>query len=239
MTSQTNLCLNKFLAQAGVCSRRKADDLIRFNHVKINDVIITVPYTKVSKCDIVKVRDEIVGLEKKIYILLNKPKNTISTVSDINERKTVLDIFKPTIKERLYPVGRLDRDTTGLLLMTNDGDFTQRLAHPKFNVKKVYRVTLSRSVSPRDMHLLLRGVKLEDGFMKADEAYYPTDKKSVVCIAIHSGQNHIVKRLFQELNYHVTHLDRSNYAGLTKRSLPQGEWRYLTNDEVRRLLKQK
>lgn len=229
------ITLNKFLAQAGFCSRRKATDLIKNKKVTVNHIVTTEPYTKIKSHDMVCVENKEVILEKKIYILLNKPKNTISAAKDINSRKTVVDILKPAIQERIYPVGRLDRNTTGLLVMTNDGDLSQKLAHPKYNVTKVYQVTTDRSIRKKDVFTLLRGVALDDGFMKADDIHFPSLKKNIVCIAIHSGKNHIVKRLFKHLHYQVTKLDRINYAGLTKLGIQQGQWRHLTSEEITQL----
>lgn len=230
------ICLNKFIAQAGVCSRRKATDLIKQGHVTINGVCTKEPYTKVTEQDTITVHNKIIKLEKKIYILLNKPKNSISAVTDINNRRTVIDLLPKNIQERLYPVGRLDRDTTGLLLLTNDGDFAQQLAHPKFNVTKVYKVTTNRNITKKDVFTLLRGVQLEDGFMKADEIFYPSKHKNIISVAIHSGKNHIVKRLFKHLNYKVIKLDRTHYGCLNKKNLPIGTWRYLQEDEKKELL---
>lgn len=230
------MCLNKFIAQSGICSRRKADDLIKQGKVTVNGVKTTAPYTKVTEQDTITVNNKVIQLEAKKYILLNKPKNSISAVSDINGRRTVIDILPDHIKERLYPVGRLDRDTTGLLLLTNDGDFAQKLAHPKFNVSKVYKVTTDKNITRKDIYTLLRGVKLEDGFMKADEIFYPSKHKNIISVAIHSGKNHIVKRLFKYLNYKVVKLDRTHYGTLTKKNLRVGEWRHLNHDEKKELL---
>ena len=173
--------------------------------------------------------------EKKIYILLNKPKNVICTVSDENNRKTITDLFAGVFKERLYPIGRLDRSTTGLIIMTNDGDLTQRLAHPKYEVPKMYQVTSDQSISKSLLETLVAGVPLEDGFMKVDEASYPTSSKKIVNVTIHSGKNHIVRRLFEELGHPDIKLDRFSYAGFTKEKLRTGEWRHLTTQEVETL----
>lgn len=233
MTKNSEISLNKYIAHAGYCSRRVATDLIKNGKVQINGIIVTTPFTVVKHKDRVTVNNDPIIPEKKVYILLNKPKNVICTVSDENNRKTVTDLFLGLFKERLYPIGRLDRITTGLIIMTNDGDLTQRLAHPKYEVPKIYQVTSKLPITKSTLDTLLAGVPLEDGFMKVDEAYYTTaSSKKIVNIAIHSGKNHIVRRLFEELGHLDIKLDRFSYAGLTKDKLRTGDWRHLTSQEV-------
>ncbi len=232
MTTNSLPALSKYIAQAGYCSRRQATELIKTGKVTINGIKITTPFTPVQPKDVVIVDKNQISVAQKIYILLNKPKNLVFTVSDEKNRKTVSDVFTPYFAERLYPIGRLDRSTTGLLIMTNDGELTQRLCHPKYEVSKTYQVSSENSITKSTLETLLNGVPLEDGFMKVDEAYYPTPSKKVVTVVIHSGKNHIVRRLFEELGHPDIKLDRSAYAGLTKKGLRTGEWRHLTQEEV-------
>jgi len=227
--------LSKYIAQAGYCSRRQATELIKSGKVTVNGKIVTTPFTIVEKNDVVYVEKNQIIAAKKIYILFNKPKNLVCSVSDEKNRKTVSDIFTPFFSERLYPIGRLDRSTTGLLIMTNDGQLTQRLSHPKYEVAKLYQVSSELAITKATLDTLINGVPLEDGFMKVDQAYYPTSSKKVVCVVIHSGKNHIVRRLFAELGYPDIKLDRSEYAGLTKKGLRTGEWRNLTEQEIKTL----
>lgn len=228
--------LNKFLANAGVCSRREADDFIQAGVVTVNGEVVTELGTKVLRTDIVKFHEEPVSLEKKVYVLLNKPKDYVTTSDDPQQRKTVMDLVKDACPERIYPVGRLDRNTTGVLLLTNDGDLASKLTHPKFLKKKIYHVYLDRNVTARDLQQIAEGVTLDDGEIKADEVQYadPVDKKQVG-IEIHSGKNRIVRRIFESLGYKVLKLDRVQFAGLTKKNLRRGDWRYLTEEEVGRL----
>lgn len=232
MTTNSEITLNKYIAHAGYCSRRVATDLIKNGKVRINGIQVKTPFTIVKATDLVTVENNPITPEKKVYILLNKPKNVICTVSDENNRKTITDLFAGVFKERLYPIGRLDRSTTGLIIMTNDGDLTQRLAHPKYEVPKMYQVTSEISIPKSLLETLVTGVPLEDGFMKVDEASYPTSSKKIVNVTIHSGKNHIVRRLFEELGHPDIKLDRFSYAGLTKEKLRTGEWRHLTTQEV-------
>jgi len=239
MTTHLHPALSKYISQAGYCSRRQATEFIKQGKVKINGNVVTTPFTQVMPHDLVTVQGQQINPVAKIYILFNKPKNLVCTLADDKNRKTVSDVFKPYFEERLYPIGRLDRATTGLLIMTNDGDLTQRLSHPKYEVQKIYKVTSNDfNISQKSIEKLLEGITLEDGFMKVDEAYYPTESKKVVCIAIHSGKNQIVRRLFKELGYDDIKLDRINYAGLTKKDLPVGAWRHLTKQEVTALYQQ-
>ncbi|MDE6013023.1 MAG: rRNA pseudouridine synthase [Prevotella sp.] len=228
--------LNKFLANAGVCSRREADDFIQAGVVTVNGEVVTELGTKVLRTDVVKFHEEPVSLEKKVYVLLNKPKDYVTTSDDPQQRKTVMDLVKDACPERIYPVGRLDRNTTGVLLLTNDGDLASKLTHPKFLKKKIYHVYLDHNVTARDLQQIAEGVTLDDGEIKADEVQYadPVDKKQVG-IEIHSGKNRIVRRIFESLGYKVLKLDRVQFAGLTKKNLRRGDWRYLTEEEVGRL----
>ncbi len=230
--------LNKYLANAGVCSRREADEFIQAGVVKVNGQTVTELGTKVHRGDNVLFHDQLVSIERKIYILLNKPKDCVTTVDDPQERKTVMDYIKGACKERVYPVGRLDRNTTGVLLLTNDGEMASRLTHPRFLKKKIYHARLDRAVSAEDLQKLLDGVNIgeEDGdIVRADEVSYVNDDKTQVGIEIHSGRNRVVRRMFDALGYRVTKLDRVQFAGLTKKRLRRGDWRFLTEKEVNML----
>ncbi len=228
--------LNKFLANAGVCSRREADEFIQAGVVSVNGTVVTELGTKVLRTDEVKFHDAPVTPEKKVYVLLNKPKDYVTTSDDPQQRKTVMDLVKGACPERIYPVGRLDRNTTGVLLLTNDGDLASKLTHPKFLKKKIYHVYLDKNVTAHDMQQIAEGIVLNDGEIKADDIQYadPVDKKQVG-IEIHSGKNRIVRRIFEHLGYRVSKLDRVQFAGLTKKNLRRGDWRYLTEEEVDRL----
>ena len=225
--------LNKFLANAGVCSRREADEFIQAGVVTVNGKVVTELGTKVLRTDDVKFHDQTVKMEKKVYVLLNKPKDTVTTSDDPQQRKTVMDLVKNACPERIYPVGRLDRNTTGVLLLTNDGDLASKLTHPKFLKKKIYHVFLDKNVTAHDMQQIATGITLDDGEVHADAIEYasPTDK-SQVGIEIHSGKNRIVRRIFESLGYRVVKLDRVQFAGLTKKNLRRGDWRFLTEKEV-------
>lgn len=225
--------LNKYLANAGVCSRREADDFIKAGVVKVNGKTATELGTKVKRGDNVLFHDQLVNIERKIYILLNKPKDCVTTVDDPQERKTVMDYVKNACRERIYPVGRLDRNTTGVLLLTNDGELATRLMHPKYLKKKIYHARLDRAVSAEDLQKLLDGVNIGDDIeVHADEANYVNDDKTQVGIEIHSGRNRVVRRMFDALGYKVMRLDRTQFAGLTKKRLRRGDWRFLTDKEV-------
>ena len=230
------LRLNKFLANAGICSRREADEFIQAGVVTVNGEVVTELGTKVLRTDEVKFHDQPVTIEKKVYVLLNKPKDYVTTSDDPQQRKTVMDLVKNACPERIYPVGRLDRNTTGVLLLTNDGDLASKLTHPKYLKKKIYHVYLDKNVTAHDLQQIAEGIQLEDGEIKADDVQYahPTDKKQVG-IEIHSGKNRIVRRIFEALGYRVQKLDRVQFAGLTKKNLKRGDWRYLTEEEVDRL----
>ena len=227
------LRLNKFLANAGVCSRREADEFIQAGVVTVNGEVVTELGTKILRTDEVKFHDTPVSLEKKVYVLLNKPKDYVTTSDDPQQRKTVMDLVKDVCPERIYPVGRLDRNTTGVLLLTNDGDLASKLTHPKFLKKKVYHVHLDKNLTSHDMDQIREGITLEDGEIKADAVEYADERdKSQVGIEIHSGKNRIVRRIFESLGYRVTKLDRVQFAGLTKKNLRRGDWRFLTEKEV-------
>ena len=228
--------LNKFLANAGVCSRREADEFIQAGVVTVNGEVVTELGTKVLRTDEVRFHDQPVTMEKKVYVLLNKPKDYVTTSDDPQQRKTVMDLVKNACPERIYPVGRLDRNTTGVLLLTNDGDLASKLTHPKFLKKKIYHVYLDKAVTAHDMQQIAEGITLDDGDIKADAIEYASDTdKKQVGIEIHSGKNRIVRRIFESLGYKVTKLDRVQFAGLTKKNVRRGDWRYLTEEEVDRL----
>ena len=230
------LRLNKFLANAGVCSRREADEFIQAGVVSVNGEIVTELGTKILRTDVVKFHDQPVNIEKKVYVLLNKPKDYVTTSDDPQQRKTVMDLVKNACPERIYPVGRLDRNTTGVLLLTNDGDLASKLTHPKYLKKKIYHVYLDKNITAHDLQQIAEGIQLDDGEIKADDVQYadPIDKKQVG-IEIHSGRNRIVRRIFESLGYKVLKLDRVQFAGLTKKNVRRGDWRYLTEEEVDRL----
>ena len=225
--------LNKYLANAGVCSRREADEFIQAGVVKVNGEIVTELGTKVKRSDEVHFHDQLVSIEKKVYILLNKPKDYVTTSDDPQNRKTVMDLVKGACRERIYPVGRLDRNTTGVLLLTNDGELATKLTHPGFMKKKIYHVYLDKNVTAADMKQIADGIELEDGEIHADAIEYAseTDRKQVG-IEIHSGRNRIVRRIFEHLGYKVIRLDRVYFAGLTKKNVRRGDWRFLTEKEV-------
>ena len=228
--------LNKFLANAGICSRREADEFITAGVVSVNGEVVTELGAKIKRTDEVKFHDEPVSIERKTYILLNKPKDCVTTSDDPQERKTVMDFVKGACKERIYPVGRLDRNTTGVLLLTNDGDLASKLTHPKYLKKKIYHVYCDKNVTKADLDQIAAGVTLDDGEIHADAISYASETdKSQVGIEIHSGKNRIVRRIFESLGYKVIKLDRVYFAGLTKKGLRRGDWRYLTEQEVNML----
>ena len=228
--------LNKFLANAGICSRREADEFITAGVVSVNGEVVTELGTKIKRTDEVKFHDEPVSIERKTYILLNKPKDCVTTSDDPQERKTVMDFVKGACKERMYAVGRLDRNTTGVLLLTNDGDLASKLTHPKYLKKKIYHVYCDKNVTKADLDQIAAGVTLDDGEIHADAISYASETdKSQVGIEIHSGKNRIVRRIFESLGYKVIKLDRVYFAGLTKKGLRRGDWRYLTEQEVNML----
>lgn len=229
--------LNKYIAHAGVCGRREAAELVKEGKVTVNGDKVFEPGYKVTQKDKVIVKGKQVFLQKNaVYILLNKPKDYITTANDPQGRKTVLDIIKGATPERVYPVGRLDRNTTGVLILTNDGELAQKLTHPSFEVKKIYEVTLDKPVAKKDLESILSGITLEDGFVQADSVGYADDKnKNIVGIEIHSGRNRIVRRIFEHLGYDVKGLDRVMFANLTKKNVDRGKWRFLNEKEVRLL----
>jgi len=231
-TSDGTVRLNKYIANAGICSRREADKLIEAGVVKVNGETVTTLGYKVKPTDIVEVEGQKIKNEKKVYILLNKPKDYLTTTKDPQNRKTVMELIKDAVKERVFPVGRLDRQTTGLLLFTNDGELADKLMHPKSNVPKLYHVILDKNFSGSDFEKLIKGIELEDGFIKPDALSYVMGKKNELGIQIHSGKNRIIRRMFEHLGYDVIKLDRVMYAGLTKKNLPRGKWRFLTEKEV-------
>ena len=227
---------NKFLSNSGLCSRRMADQYIAAGRVKVNGAVISELGSQVLPTDQVMVDDKPVSLEAKVYVLLNKPKNCVTTLTDPEGRRTVMDLVHNACTERIYPIGRLDRNTTGILLLTNDGDLAVRLMHPAFRKKKIYEVALDKEVTVEHMQMIAHGFELEDGEIHADAISYITGQThDKVGIEIHSGRNRIVRRIFEHLGYRVVHLDRVYYAGLTKKDLPRGRWRYLTPEEVRYL----
>lgn len=224
--------LNKFLSNAGVCSRREADMLIQTGVVTVNGEIIQELGYKVKPTDVIKYDGESIRPENKRYVLLNKPKGFITTMDDPLGRKTVMGLVRKACKERVYPVGRLDRETTGLLLFTNDGDLAKKLTHPRFKASKLYHVTLDKPVKLEHLELLLKGIQLEDGTTVYDQAHYVKEKSNEVGVELHSGKNRIVRRTFEALGYQVEKLDRVRFAGLTKKDLPRGMYRHLTEAEV-------
>lgn len=225
--------LNKYMSNAGLCSRREADEFIQQGLVKVNGEVVTELGTKITAKDVVEYDDKVVTLESKCYILLNKPKDCVTTSDDPNGRLTVMDLVKGACNERIYPVGRLDRNTTGVLLLTNDGDLASKLTHPKYVKKKIYHVWCDKDIAEDDMQRIADGIELEDGPIHADAISYATETdRNQAGIEIHSGRNRIVRRIFESLGYHVTKLDRVYFAGLTKKNLPRGRWRYLTQEEV-------
>ncbi len=225
--------LNKYMANSGICSRREADEFIQQGLVKVNGEVVTALGTNITHSDVVEYDDKVVALQRKCYVLLNKPKDCVTTSDDPNGRLTVMDIVKDACKERIYPVGRLDRNTTGVLLLTNDGDLASKLTHPKYVKKKIYHVWTDRDISEEDMQRIADGIELEDGPIQPDAISYATETdRNQAGIEIHSGRNRIVRRIFEHLGYRVTKLDRVYFAGLTKKNLPRGRWRYLTQEEV-------
>jgi 23S rRNA pseudouridine2605 synthase len=227
--------LNRYIANAGICSRREADDLISSGQISVNGKIITEMGYKVRPTDVVKYGKKALNPEKMVYILINKPKDYITTTDDPEERKTVLDIIAGACSERVYPVGRLDRNTTGLLLLTNDGELAEKLTHPSSGIKKIYQAELDKPIATEDFEQLQAGVELEDGFIRPDEVGLVTPDAQVVGLEIHSGRNRIVRRMFEHLGYEVQKLDRTVFAGLNKKDLPRGKWRFLTEKEVIKL----
>lgn len=226
--------LSKYIAYTGICSRRKATVLIKDGCVMVNNRLVTEPGYKVSQFDEIKIKGKTVKpIQKMLYILLNKPKDYITTLADEAGRRTVVDLLKPTIDLRVYPVGRLDRDTTGLLLLTNDGALAHKLTHPRYQVKKVYQIVLNKPLQENDLQKIKAGVLLEDGHAIVDAIYFiPKKSKNYLRLILHSGKYRVIRRLFKKLDYSVEKLDRVEYAGLTKKGLPVGAWRYLIKKEI-------
>jgi 23S rRNA pseudouridine2605 synthase len=236
MTSDGPVRLNKFLANAGFCSRREADEYIKAGVVTVNGEVVTEMGSKVNPGDKVLFHDQLVRSERKVYVLLNKPKDCVTTTEDANARLTVMDLVKNACNERIYPVGRLDRNTTGVLLLTNDGDLAAKLMHPKFEKKKIYHAYLDKALDKNDLETIAKGIDLDDGFIKADSInYVEDDDKKQIGIEIHSGRNRLVRRIFEKVGYKVLRLDRVFFAGLTKKNLSRGQWRHLSEKEVNML----
>jgi 23S rRNA pseudouridine2605 synthase len=224
--------LNRFIANSGVCSRREADELITMGVISVNGKTITELGYKVNPGDEVRYENRVLRAEKPVYILLNKPKGYLTTTDDPQERNTVMGLIGNAVKERIYPVGRLDRNTTGLLLLTNDGELADKLMHPSYNAKKIYKVDLDRPLTKADFQTILDGVRLEEGRAIVDDLAIVSDDGKTVGIELHIGWNRVVRRIFESLNYEVVRLDRSVYAGLDKKDLPRGKWRFLTKEEI-------
>jgi len=224
--------LNKYLANAGICSRREADDFIQAGVITVNGQVADNLGVKVLPTDDIRFHDQPVRRERKVYILLNKPKNTVTTTDDPQERNTVIDIVRSACAERIYPVGRLDRNTTGVLLLTNDGDLAAKLTHPKFRKKKIYAVTLDRELDEIDEAIIRSGVVLDDERIIPDALEFPKADRKHIGLEIHSGQNRVVRRIFEKVGYKVVNLDRVSFAGLTKKNVGRGKWRFLTPKEV-------
>jgi 23S rRNA pseudouridine2605 synthase len=224
--------LNRFIAQAGLCSRREADDLISTGQITVNGKVVDQMGYYVKKDDVIKYGKRLLNREKLVYVLLNKPKDFITTTEDPEERKTVMSLVATACTERIYPVGRLDRNTTGLLLLTNDGELSEKLMHPSHNIRKIYQVDLDKPLTAADEARIREGVELEDGKAPVDELEVLSKDRDIVGLSIHLGRNRIVRRIFESLGYKVERLDRVMYSGLTKKDLPRGNWRFLTEKEI-------
>jgi len=224
--------LNKYISNSGICSRRDADMLIQTGAIQVNGKIVTELGTKVMPTDEVRYGDKILQREKPVYLLLNKPKDYITTMEDERDRKHVIQLIKGACKERVYPVGRLDKNTTGLLLFTNDGEMTKKLTHPKHGIRKIYYVELNKNLTAADFEKIANGIELSDGEIKVDEIAYAGDTKREIGITLHSGRNRIVRRIFEQLGYEILKLDRVVFAGLTKKDLPRGKYRFLSEAEI-------
>jgi len=229
--------LNKYIASSGICSRRQADEYIKAGLISVNGKVVSQLGSKVLPTDTVKYDGKLLKNEKKVYILMNKPRDHITTMEDPHAKKKVIDIIGNKCPERVYPVGRLDRNTTGVLLLTNDGDLTRKLTHPSFNKKKIYHVFLDKNLARGDMNKISKGIKLEDGLIKPDAIHYVNESdKTQIGLEIHSGMNRVVRRIFEHLEYRVNKLDRVYFGGLTKKGLQRGQWRYLTEKEINFLI---
>jgi len=224
--------LNRFIAQAGLCSRREADDLISTGQITVNGKVVDQMGYYVKKDDVIKYGKRLLNREKLVYVLLNKPKDFITTTEDPDDRKTVMSLVATACTERIYPVGRLDRNTTGLLLLTNDGELSEKLMHPSHNIRKIYQVDLDKPLTAADEAKIREGVELEDGPAPVDELEVLSKEREIVGLSIHLGRNRIVRRIFESLGYDVEKLDRVMYSGLTKKDLPRGNWRFLTEKEI-------
>ncbi len=233
--AKTKVRLNKFIANSGYCSRREADRYIEIGMVQVNGKLVTTLGTKVSSTDIVQIDGQRLTPEKKYYVLLNKPRGFITTTDDPFDRRTVMELVKNACNERIYPVGRLDRNTSGLLLFTNDGELAKILTHPRYNIKKIYRVSLNQKISKEQIRTIAEGIELEDGFIQVDAIEYvgDTTAKNEVGVEIHSGKNRIIRRIFESMGFEVEKLDRTVFASLTKKDLPRGKYRFLTDNEVK------
>lgn len=227
--------LNKYIANAGICSRREADQLIQDGEIKVNGNVVSELGYKVKKTDKVTYRGKKLNLEKLVYVLLNKPKDFITTTEDPQERRTVMHLVAKACDQRIYPVGRLDRNTTGLLLLTNDGDLAKKLTHPSHGIQKLYQVDIDKPITDEDFFKIQEGLMLEDGLAQVDEIGLVSENRQSLGVQIHIGRNRIVRRIFEHLGYKVVKLDRVMYAGLTKKDLPRGKWRFLTDKEVIKL----
>ena len=231
-TTSYPIRLNRYIANAGICSRRDADLLIEEGKIKINGKVVTELGVKVEQGDEVRFNDKVISLQNFIYLLLNKPKDYITTMDDPHERKTVMQLISGACEERVYPVGRLDRNTTGLLLFTNDGELSQKLTHPSYKIKKIYQVGLDKPLTSNDFKDIAQGFQLEDGHVKVDDIVILDESKKNIGIQIHIGRNRIVRRIFEHFGYEVVKLDRTMYGNLTKKELPKGKWRMLNEKEV-------
>ncbi len=230
-----NIRLNRFIANAGICSRRDADKLIQNGDIRVNNKVVTEMGFQVGPGDVVKYGNKVLSREKMVYLLLNKPKDFITTTEDPESRRTVMELVKNATDARIYPVGRLDRNTTGLLLLTNDGDLADKLTHPSNEVEKIYQAELNKPITDEDFEKIKSGLELEDGFIKVDDIAIVTPDRYVVGLKIHSGKNRIVRRIFEKVGYDVTKLDRTTFAFLNKKDLPRGHWRYLGEQEIIKL----
>ncbi|MCQ2227340.1 MAG: pseudouridine synthase, partial [Bacteroidales bacterium] len=236
ITTLEKIRLNRYIAMSGVCSRREADELIKDGKVTVNGKVVCEMGVTVSKNDVVEFEGRTLHAERKVYVLLNKPKDTVTTTDDPEDRRTVMDLVSDACEERIYPIGRLDRNTTGLLILTNDGDLAEKLMHPRYGVRKIYHVFLDKNVTEEDMRKMADGLTLEDGPIAVDDVrYVEVGDRKQVGVQIHSGRNRIVRRIFEHLGYQVERLDRVYFAGLTKLNLPRGRWRYLTDTEINKL----
>lgn len=235
LVQEGTIRLNRYIANSGVCSRREADNLIRMGVISVNGTVITELGYKVNPGDQVRHEGKLLNAEKPVYILMNKPKGYLTTTRDPQERNTVMALIGKAVRQRIYPVGRLDRNTTGLLVLTNDGDLAEKLSHPSYNVKKIYKAELDRPISPADFDRLVKGVQLEEGRAVPDDVAIVSEDRKTIGLELHIGWNRVVRRIFEALEYEVLKLDRTVYAGLDKRDLPRGKWRHLTPQEVVRL----